>query len=120
MRLTWDHERYFLEHIHDLRVFYSDFLVQVTEYVLQIVTFVEEIVENGPGCSISDGMVNFDVYAFEKAGHHDARLKSWNRCDKLLLADGERSSSETSLRQKENYFALGKVSMRGEPPWPNK
>ena len=74
---------------------------------------------NGFAYKTPDGSVYFDIEAFEKAGHHYARLEPWNRNDRDLQADGEGSLSKaTTGKRNENDFALWKSSKPGEPLWP--
>jgi cysteinyl-tRNA synthetase len=106
-KLTQEYERRFFKDMQDLNVLGPDVLTRVTEYIPQIVSFVEKIISNGFAYATSDGSVYFDIDGFEKAGHAYARLEPWNRNDKALQADGEGSlSSKTAVKRNENDFAL--------------
>lgn len=65
----------------------------MTEYVPQIVRFVEKTVANGFGYATPDGSVYFDIDPFEKVGHSYSRLEPWNKNDRVLQGDGEGSLS---------------------------
>jgi cysteinyl-tRNA synthetase len=113
-------ERRFFEDMEALNVLVPDKLTRVTEYVPQIVRFVEKIVANGFGYATPDGSVYFDIDAFEKAGHSYSRLEPWNKNDRALQADGEGSLSKgSSMKRSESHFALWKASKPGEPVWPS-
>jgi hypothetical protein len=72
-----------------LRVRDPDTLTRVTEYVPEIVTFVERIVQNGYAYEV-DGSVYFDTETFDKTEGHDyAKLEPWSKGNRELLAEGE-------------------------------
>jgi cysteinyl-tRNA synthetase len=120
LELSRNFERRFVEDMNALNVLPPDQLTRVTEYVPQIVRFVEKIVANGFGYATPDGSVYFDIDSFEKGGHSYSRLEPWNKNDASLQADGEGSlSKEGSLKRSENHFALWKASKPGEPAWPS-
>ena len=120
MDLSQKFERRFFEDMDALNVLHPDQLTRVTEYVPQIIRFVEKIISNGFGYNTPDGSVYFDIDSFEKAGHHYSRLEPWNKNDRDLQADGEGSLSKgKSTKRSENHFALWKASKPGEPAWPS-
>ncbi|KAJ3510950.1 hypothetical protein NM208_g15479 [Fusarium decemcellulare] len=120
LELSQKFERRFFEDMGALNVLAPDQLTRVTEYVPQIVHFVEQIVSNGFGYATPDGSVYFDIDSFEKAGHSYSRLQPWSKNDPSLLADGEGSLSKgKSMKRSENHFALWKASKPGEPAWPS-
>lgn len=70
-------------------------LTRVTEYVPEIIKYVEKIIENGYAYATSDGSVYFDTRAFDgvkpkKDGdkyewaHEYAKLMPWNKGNKEL------------------------------------
>lgn len=120
LELTQKFERRFFEDMNALNVLPPDQLTRVTEYVPQIVRFVEKIVANGFGYACPDGSVYFDIDSFEKAGHNYSRLEPWNKHNRVLQADGEGSLSKgKSMKRSANDFALWKASKPGEPAWPS-
>ncbi|KAK1238983.1 hypothetical protein MKX08_006044 [Trichoderma sp. CBMAI-0020] len=120
LELTQNFEHRFFEDMNALNVLPPDQLTRVTEYVPQIVRFVEKIVANGFGYACPDGSVYFDIDSFEKAGHSYSWLEPWNKNDRVLQADGEGSLSKGKLmKRSESDFALWKASKPGEPAWPS-
>jgi cysteinyl-tRNA synthetase len=114
-------ENRFFEDMENLNVLPPDVITRVSEYVPQVVSFVEKIISNGFGYIDASGSVYFDIDAFEKAGHFYARLEPWNRNDKDLQADGEGalSKSTAAVKRNDSDFALWKASKPGEPSWPS-
>lgn len=94
-------EESFMSDMARLKVQPPDTLTRVTEYVPEIVAYVERIIANGYAYPSSDGSVYFDTSAFdggkakaEKAGdsewsHSYAKLMPWNKGNKELLEEGE-------------------------------
>ena len=72
-------EGQFFSDMKRLRVRDPDTLTRVTEYVPEVVSFVEQIVKNGFAYE-SDGSVYFDTIAFDTAeGHSYAKLEPWSK-----------------------------------------
>ncbi|KAJ6438255.1 cysteinyl-tRNA synthetase [Purpureocillium lavendulum] len=115
--LTKSMEALFTEDMDNLNVLRPDVITRVTEYVPQIVSFVERVVQKGFAYE-AEGSVYFDIAAFEKAGNTYARLRPDSRNDKALQEEGEGSLSK-SLGGKRGAgdFALWKKSKAGEPFW---
>eukprot|EP01114_Cavostelium_apophysatum_P001070 TRINITY_DN1091_c0_g1_i2.p1 TRINITY_DN1091_c0_g1~~TRINITY_DN1091_c0_g1_i2.p1 ORF type:complete len:237 (-),score=53.18 TRINITY_DN1091_c0_g1_i2:110-727(-) len=80
-------EQSFMEDMKDLKVQAPDVLTRVSEYVPEIVSYIEQIVKNGFAYD-SNGSVYFDVNAFNKK-HHYAKLQPWSVGDAKLAAEGE-------------------------------
>ena len=82
-------EDQFFQDMHRLRVRDPDTLTRVTEYVPEIVSFVDGIIKNGYGYEV-DGSVYFDTRAFDKSDEHDyAKLEPWSKGNRELLEEGE-------------------------------
>lgn len=96
---------------------------RVSEYVPEIVQFVETIISNGYAYATSDGSVYFDTAKFDSSeGHEYAKCQPWNKGQLDLIQDGEGSLSDFSAKngkRSANDFALWKASKPGEPEWPS-
>lgn len=119
--LTQRFEQRFFDDLTDLNVLRPDNLTRVTEYVPQIVKFIEQIEEKGFAYATEEGDVYFDISAFQKAGNDYARLEPWNANNEELQADGEGALiNKGSKKRSSGDFALWKKSKDGEPSWPSK
>ncbi|KAI9783868.1 MAG: hypothetical protein M1816_001169 [Peltula sp. TS41687] len=117
-RLTQHWELQFEKDLRALNCMPPTRLTRVTEYIEEIVAFVERIVSKGFAYVTSDGSVYFDIAAFEAAGNSYARLEPWNRNDRNLQADGEGALAKRNTEKKsDSDFAVWKASKPGEPSW---
>ncbi|KAJ7020017.1 tRNA synthetases class I (C) catalytic domain-containing protein [Mycena alexandri] len=111
-------EGQFFEDMSRLRVREPDTVTRVTEYVPEIVAFVEGIVKNGFGYE-AEGSVYFDTEAFDNSPGHDyAKLEPWSKGNRELLEDAEGALAQKTGRRSAD-FALWKASRPGEPSWPS-
>ncbi|KAI0305388.1 tRNA synthetases class I (C) catalytic domain-containing protein [Multifurca ochricompacta] len=110
-------EAKFFEDMARLRVKEPDTLTRVTEYVPEIVAFVERIVQNGYAYEV-EGSVYFDTNKFDSSETHTyAKLQPWSKGNNDLLEEGEGALSNTTGRRSAADFALWKASKPGEPSW---
>ncbi|KAL2161838.1 hypothetical protein VTH06DRAFT_7622 [Thermothelomyces fergusii] len=117
--LTQAMEKAFNDDMRALNVLPPDAVTRVTEYVPQIVKFVERVMEKGFAYE-ANGSVYFDIAAFEKAGNTYARLRPESKNDKALQEEGEGSLSKSlEGKKRPGDFALWKKSKPGEPYWPS-
>ncbi|KAL2259837.1 hypothetical protein VTK26DRAFT_6336 [Humicola hyalothermophila] len=117
--LTQAMEKAFNDDMEALNVLPPDAVTRVTEYVPQIVSFVEQIINKGFAYE-ANGSVYFDIAAFEKAGNTYARLRPESKNDKALQEEGEGSLSKSlEGKKRPGDFALWKKSKPGEPYWPS-
>ncbi|TMW68746.1 hypothetical protein Poli38472_006214 [Pythium oligandrum] len=114
-------EKSFLDDMQLLNIKTPAVLTRVSEYVDEIVEFVEGIIRNGYAYE-SNGSVYFDVNAFSQTrGMAYGKLVPENvgQSGSELLAEGEGSLSSLGKSDKRNPsdFALWKKSKKGEPYW---
>lgn len=115
-------ENKFNEDMARLNVLPPNVTTRVSEYIPDIIDYVDKIVENGFAYKTGDGSIYFDTAKFENdSAHVYAKLQPWNKGDLSLINDGEGSLS-TNQQSKKNPadFALWKASKPGEPSWPSK
>lgn len=115
-------EKKFNEDMARLNVLPSTVTTRVSEYIPEIVAFVEQIIENGFAYATADGLVYFDTVRFEKDPKHEyAKLQPWNKGSLELINDGEGSLSLGNTHKKSSAdFALWKALKPGEPAWPSR
>lgn len=117
--LTKSMEQLFNDDMDALNVLRPDSVTRVTEYVPQIVSFIEGIISKGFAYE-ANASVYFDIDAFEKAGNTYARLRPESKNDKALQDEGEGSLSKSLAgKRRPGDFALWKKSKPGEPYWPS-
>lgn len=117
--------RYWEDQFHNdmtaLNVLPPDILTRVSEYVPQIIAYIEKIIKNGFAYE-ANGSVYFDVAGFDKCdNHHYAKLvpEAYGDTSSLQEGEGDLCLSEDRLSEKRspNDFALWKASKAGEPAW---
>ncbi|KAJ8668198.1 hypothetical protein QAD02_009861 [Eretmocerus hayati] len=115
----WENE--FHGDMDALNILRPSVLTRVSEYVPEIVTFIEKIITNGLAYE-SNGSVYFDVKAFDKnEKHFYAKLvpEAYGDTSSLQEGEGDLSVSVERLSEKRSPtdFALWKTSKAGEPWW---
>eukprot|EP01006_Ploeotia_vitrea_P008701 TRINITY_DN20830_c0_g1_i1.p1 TRINITY_DN20830_c0_g1~~TRINITY_DN20830_c0_g1_i1.p1 ORF type:complete len:790 (-),score=145.35 TRINITY_DN20830_c0_g1_i1:1386-3677(-) len=113
------YEREYYEDMEKLGVKDADVITRVTEYVPQIVDYIQKIIDRGFAYALQ-GSVYFDTGAFKKS-HDYRKLKPSNaQTSEAEMAEGEGALGGSESRQERkspNDFALWKASKRGEPSW---
>ncbi|KAJ6219265.1 hypothetical protein RDWZM_005077 [Blomia tropicalis] len=109
------------EDMQALNILPPDCITRVSEYVPEIVKYVQQIIDNGFGY-VSNGSVYFDTEKFAQDDKHFyAKLVPEAYGDNKALAEGEGDLSTAIGDEKRNAndFALWKDSKPGEPSWPS-
>ncbi|KAI5950976.1 CYR1 [Candida jiufengensis] len=112
-------ENKYNEDMLKLNVLPPTFTTRVSEYIPDIIEYVEKIISNGYAYKTDDGSVYFDTIKYENSKHDYAKLQPWNKGDMSLINDGEGSLSSGTSKRNASDFALWKSSKPGEPSWPS-
>lgn len=118
--LARSQEKSFLADMESLGVLPPDVMTRVSEYVPEIISFIQGIIKNGFAYE-SGGSVYFNTVSYKTSGHHKyGKLFPEAVGNSKLLEEGEGAlSTSAGLRDKRdaNDFALWKASKPGEPFW---
>lgn len=111
-------EKEFMSDMDRLGVRPPTVLTRVSEYVPEIVGYIETIVANGLGYE-ANGSVYFDTQSFTKAGHSYGKLNPWAVGSSLSEESGNVNEGDGVSGEKRHKcdFALWKAAKPGEPTW---
>lgn len=113
-------ETEFLNDCEALNIRLPTVITRVSEYIPEIVEFIEGIIKNGYAYE-SNGSVYFNVIKYSEADDHTyAKLEPTSFGNMELLKEGEGAlTAETAVSEKTNPqdFALWKKAKEGEPSW---
>lgn len=116
------YEREFMEDMTALGIREPDVLTRVTEYVPQIIAFVETIIEKGLAYK-SNGSVYLSLDSFQAAGHNYRKLNpagpggAATSAAEMAEGEGALAGGGSSEKRNPSDFALWKASKPGEPAW---
>ncbi|VDN04473.1 unnamed protein product [Thelazia callipaeda] len=126
-RLAKKYESEFLSDMAQLNVLPPTILTRVSEYIPEIIKYVQKIVENGFGYVVEDGSVYFDTIKFDNSDKHfycklvpEAFTDRQELMKSMQESEGELSMGNFQCFQnKRNVtdFVLWKASKQGEPYW---
>lgn len=111
-------EKEFHDDMAALNILPADVLTRVSQYVPEIVTYIEKIINNGYAYA-SNGSVYFDTMKFATTENNQyAKLVPEAVGDLTVLAEGEGALvGDTGEKKSDRDFALWKASKPGEPSW---
>eukprot|EP01091_Cochliopodium_minus_P000735 TRINITY_DN1064_c0_g1_i1.p1 TRINITY_DN1064_c0_g1~~TRINITY_DN1064_c0_g1_i1.p1 ORF type:complete len:813 (-),score=313.25 TRINITY_DN1064_c0_g1_i1:51-2489(-) len=117
-KLAAEFEEEYLEDMRDLNVQMPDVLTRVTEFIPEVISYVEKILEN-EFAYVSNGSVYFDTVKFSNhQNHHYGKLEPSSVGIDSKLEEGEGALTTGKEEKKwKNDFALWKKSKEGEPSW---
>uniref|UniRef100_A0A7S2RQQ1 cysteine--tRNA ligase n=1 Tax=Mucochytrium quahogii TaxID=96639 RepID=A0A7S2RQQ1_9STRA len=112
------YEREYMEDMEALGIREPDVLTRVTEYIPQIITFIQRIVDKGLAYE-SNGSVYLSLDAYKKEHNYRKLSPSNEASTEAELEESEGALGDTNASEKRNPsdFALWKSSKRGEPEW---
>ena len=119
LELSRHFEQEFHKDMSDLGVEPPTVVTRVTEYMDEIVQYIQNICDKGLAYE-SNGSVYFHVEAFENTpNHHYCKLSPEQINNAKLLAEGEGKLTQDFASEKKSPrdFALWKKSKEGEPTW---
>eukprot|EP00288_Rhodomonas_lens_P016752 CAMPEP_0177703986 /NCGR_PEP_ID=MMETSP0484_2-20121128/7958_1 /TAXON_ID=354590 /ORGANISM="Rhodomonas lens, Strain RHODO" /LENGTH=832 /DNA_ID=CAMNT_0019215365 /DNA_START=51 /DNA_END=2549 /DNA_ORIENTATION=- len=109
------YEKEYIEDMNTLGVRMPDVLTRVTEFMPEIVKYIEKIIANDFAYE-AQGSVYFDIRKF--CDSHGYRKLSWSEASvAAALAEGEGALSSSEGKRSDADFALWKKSKAGEPSW---
>eukprot|EP00924_Labyrinthula_sp_SR-Ha-C_P003772 maker-scaffold_3-snap-gene-4.39-mRNA-1 protein AED:0.22 eAED:0.22 QI:0/0/0/0.66/1/1/3/0/810 len=110
------YEKSFMTDMKALNIREPDVLTRVTEYIPQIISFTQTLLDNGLAYA-SNGSVYMDLSEFKKRGFEYRKLDPGNTTSARELEESEGALSATGEKKGANDFALWKAKQPGAPFW---
>ena len=110
-------ENKFFKDMEALNIMYPNYITRVSEYIPEIISFIEVIIKNGYAYE-KNGSVYFDIEQYKKGNHMYCKLVPQNQNLKdLEEAEGALSKDTFDEKKNKGDFALWKASKKNEPFW---
>ena len=112
-------EDQFFKDMRSLNVMYPNYITRVSEYIPEIIKFIEVIMQKGYAYE-NNGSVYFDIEQYKKGNHMYAKLVPQDKnqnLEELQEAEGALSKNNTEDKKNKGDFALWKKSKKDEPFW---
>ena len=109
----------FFKDMRALNVMYPNYITRVSEYIPEIIAFIETIIKKGYAYE-KNGSVYFDIEEYKKGNHLYAKLVPQDKnqnLEELQEAEGALSKDNTGEKKNKGDFALWKTSKKDEPFW---
>ena len=109
----------FFKDMRALNVMYPNYITRVSEYIPEIISFIEVIIKKGYAYE-KNGSVYFDIEEFKKGNHLYAKLVPQDKnqnLEELQEAEGALSKDNAGEKKNKGDFALWKTSKKDEPFW---
>ena len=109
----------FFKDMRALNIMYPNYITRVSEYIPEIISFIEEIIKKGYAYE-KNGSVYFDIEEYKKGNHLYAKLVPQDKnqnLDELQETEGALSKDNTQEKKNKGDFALWKTSKKDEPFW---
>ena len=115
--LTRKYEKSFFDDMRRLNILLPDHITRVTEYIDEIVVFIEKLISNGYAYE-SNGSVYFDIKSYTDKDHQYAKLDpSKIKTTKVEEIDGALGAENAGDKKNDFDFALWKKAKKNEPLW---
>jgi len=109
----------FFKDMEALNIMYPNYITRVSEYIPEIISFIEVIIKNGYAYE-KNGSIYFDIEQYKKGNHLYGKLVPQDKNQNLeALEEAEGALSKDTFEEKKNKgdFALWKASKKNEPFW---
>eukprot|EP00183_Erythrolobus_madagascarensis_P001962 CAMPEP_0185848230 /NCGR_PEP_ID=MMETSP1354-20130828/3193_1 /TAXON_ID=708628 /ORGANISM="Erythrolobus madagascarensis, Strain CCMP3276" /LENGTH=666 /DNA_ID=CAMNT_0028548607 /DNA_START=225 /DNA_END=2225 /DNA_ORIENTATION=+ len=115
-------EHAFFTDLKNLRCRPPTVVTRVSEYIPDVVKYIDSLIQRGFAYAVPSGSVYFDSGAFKSAGYRYAKLEPLSAGNLELLREGEGALSTAAAalgdgKKAAADFALWKASKPGEPVW---
>ncbi|KAM3136490.1 hypothetical protein pb186bvf_011448 [Paramecium bursaria] len=111
---VWEKE--FFQSMESLNVQQPDVLTRVSDYVPEIITFIQKIIANGYGY-VSNESVYFNAISYKEKHAYPKMRPQGGTEEEMLQGDGETQKNKQNEKKSNIDFVLWKKSQENEPKW---